>query len=213
MSLIPEGINRYAEFFSTPENQVLTRLTRETHIKTERGEMLSGHLQGMFLQMLSASIQPSAILEIGTFTGYSAFCLAKGVKKDGILYTVDIDDELQDMAQKYWEQGGIGHKIKCLAGKAMDVLPTIDMQFDIIFIDADKSNYSSYYEMALERLAPNGVILIDNVLYGGEVMMPPEFQSKNAKAIQELNIKIKNDYRVEHVLLPIRDGIMMVRKL
>ncbi len=212
ITILPESIGTYAEQFTTPETAMMTALGRETHMKTGRGEMLSGHMQGAFLSMFSQAMRPERILEIGTFTGYSAGCLAKGLTANGILHTIDIDEELHDMAYKYWEHAGVAEKIRQYTGSALDVLLTIDETFDLVFIDADKVNYEAYYDLVFDKLKPGGFILADNVLYDGEVVLPVEQQSKNARAIHLFNEKVKADPRVEHMLLPLRDGIMMVRK-
>jgi len=174
--------------------------------------MLSGHLQGALLQMLSNMIRPRRILEIGTFTGYSAICLAGGLAEDGKLHTIEIDEELYDMAYRYVSDSGMQDKIVQHIGAATAIIPALDETFDLVFIDADKSNYCRYYDLVFDKVAVGGYILADNVLYDGEVVLPREQQSKNAKAIQDYNDKIRADERVTHLLLPVRDGIMVVRK-
>lgn len=210
--LLPVAINDYAEKYTTPEMPVLAKLNRETHIKVELPVMLSGHLQGKVLQMVSQMIQPERILEIGTYTGYSAICLAQGLTDDGLLHTIDINEELQDMCFRYFCEAGLEKKIIQHIGKAAEIIPGLNEQFDLVFIDADKQNYSLYYDMVFDKVPVGGFILADNVLYDGEVVQPAEQQSKNARAIHSFNEKVKQDKRVEHVLLPVRDGIMIVRK-
>ncbi len=211
--LLPKEIQIYSDHYTTPEPANMAALDRETHMKTGRGEMLSGHMQGSFLQMFSMAVQPARILEIGTFTGYSATCLAKGLREGGKLHTIDVDEELHDLAYRYWEKAGVAHKIVQHTGNGADIIPTINEVFDLAFIDADKLNYELYYELVFEKTRPGGFILADNVLYGGEVVLPTAAQSKNAKAMHQFNEHVKADNRVEHMLLPLRDGIMVVRKL
>lgn len=211
--LLPADINQYAEDYTTPETPALAALNRETHIKVELPNMLSGHLQGGVLQMISCMIKPKRILEIGTFTGYSAICLAKGLANEGFLHTIDINEELQDMCFRYFCEAGLDKKIIQHIGKAAEIIPALNEQFDLVFIDADKQNYSLYYDMVFDKVPVGGFILADNVLYDGEVVLPSGQQSKNARAIHSFNEKVRADKRVEHVLLPVRDGIMIVRKL
>ena len=213
MTLLSDDIGRYAEQFTTPAPPYMAALTRETNMKTGRGEMLSGHLQGAFLEMFSYALQPSAILEIGTFTGYSACCLARGLKPGGKLHTIDIDEELHDMAYRYWQQAGVADLITQYTGEGADVIPGLDMTFDLVFIDADKLNYERYFDLVFDKVKPGGFILADNVLYDGEVVQPLAQQSKNARAMHQFNERITNDPRVENMLLPLRDGIMVIRKL
>ncbi len=210
--LIERSLDEYSEKFTTPEPQVLAALNRETNMKVNLPVMLSGHLQGALLQMISHMISPKYILEIGTFTGYSAICLAQGLKEGGTLHTIDNNEELEDMCFRYFCEAGLQNKIKQHIGNGKDIIPKLEMNFDLVFIDADKQNYSLYYDMVFDKVPVGGFILVDNVLYDGEVVLPLEQQSKNAKAISKFNEKVKGDGRVEHVLLPVRDGIMLVRK-
>jgi caffeoyl-CoA O-methyltransferase len=210
---LPPELNTYAEDFTTPENKVLAALNRETHIKVELPQMLSGQLQGALLSMISQMLKPRQVLEIGTYTGYSAICLAQGLTDDGHLHTIDINEELQDMAFRYFCEAGLEKKITQHIGQAKDVIGKLNHNFDLVFIDADKQNYSLYYDMVFDKVPLGGYILADNVLYNGEVVLPVEEQSKNARAMHEFNTKVRDDKRVEHLLLPIRDGIMMVRKI
>lgn len=205
-------LNVYAENMTSPEPHALAALNRETHLKAEMPQMLSGHLQGALLAMLSRMIRPRRILEIGTYTGYSAICLAQGLAEDGLLHTIDINEELADMQQRYWQQAGVAGKIKAHIGKAAEVIPAIDEIFDLVFIDADKQGYSAYYDLVIGRVRPGGFIFADNVLYDGEVLLPESGQSKNGKAIQAFNKKIKADGRVTQVLLPLRDGLFIMQK-
>lgn len=206
------NINNYAETYTTPEDPVLSRLNRETNLKVELPIMLSGHLQGAVLQALSFMMRPRRILEIGTYTGYSAICLAKGLADDGHLHTIDINEELKDMCFRYICDAGLEGRISQHIGRAEKIIPTLNDTFDLVFIDADKVSYSLYYDQVFDKVRKGGFILADNVLYDGEVVLPEAEQSKNAKAIHAFNEKLRNDSRIEHVLLPIRDGIMIARK-
>lgn len=206
------NINNYVEAFTSPEDPVLARLNRETNVKVALPIMLSGHIQGVVLQMISQMIHPRRILEVGTYTGYSAICLAKGLAEDGHLHTIDVNEELQDMCFRYICDAGLEEKITQHIGKAEKIIPELDEVFDLVFLDADKVNYGLYYDQVFDKVRPGGFILADNVLYDGEVTLPAEQQSKNAKAIHAFNEKLRNDSRIEHVLLPVRDGIMIARK-
>jgi predicted O-methyltransferase YrrM len=211
--LIPPSIENYACDYSTEESLVLSQLNRETHLKVNLPIMLSGHLQGKVLEFISYMIQPKQVLEIGTYTGYSAICLAAGLKENGELHTIDINEELYDMCQSYFEKAGLSKKIIQHIGHAADIIPRIDCIFDLVFIDADKQNYHLYYDLVIDRLPIGAYILADNVLYDGEVLLAQEEQSKNAKAIQAFNEKIRDDKRVIQVLLPIRDGLLLMKKI
>jgi caffeoyl-CoA O-methyltransferase len=210
--LLSPNINNYVETYTTPEDTVLAKLNRETNLKVALPVMLSGHLQGAVLQALSYMLRPRRILEIGTYTGYSAICLAKGLTEDGHLHTIDINEELQEMCFRYICDSGLERKITQHIGEAEHIIPTLDEEFDLVFIDADKTNYGLYYDQVFDKVRKGGFILADNVLYDGEVVLPVEEQSKNAKAIHAYNEKLRNDDRIEHVLLPVRDGIMIARK-
>jgi predicted O-methyltransferase YrrM len=211
--LIPPSIENYACDYSTEESLVLSQLNRETHLKVNLPIMLSGHLQGKVLEFISHMIQPKQVLEIGTYTGYSAICLAAGLKENGELHTIDINEELYGMCQSYFEKAGLSKKIIQHIGHAADIIPRIDCIFDLVFIDADKQNYHLYYDLVIDRLPIGAYILADNVLYDGEVLLAQEEQSKNAKAIQAFNEKIRADKRVIQVLLPIRDGLLLMKKI
>jgi len=212
-SLLSEQIENYTEAYTSPESPVLAALNRETNLKRGDAVMISGHLQGAVLQMLSHMIRPANILEIGTFTGYSAICLAQGLRTGGQLHTIEIDEELYDMAAKYITEAGLRNTITQHIGVAAEVIPTIDASFDLVFIDADKSNYEKYFDLVFDKVSLGGYIIADNVLYDGEVVWPAEEQSKNARAICSFNEKVKADSRVERLLLPVRDGLMIVRKI
>ncbi len=211
--LISEALQRYAEKYTTKETPVLSALNRETNLKITMPQMLSGHVQGAFLQMISRMIKPRRILEVGTYTGYSAICLAQGLTEDGHLHTIDINEELEEMVRKYFTEAWLDQKITQHIGKAADIITGLDENFDLVFIDADKQNYSLYYDLVFDKVPIGGYILADNVLYNGEVVQPEDEQSRNAKAIHEFNEKVSADPRVERLLLPVRDGIMIMRKI
>lgn len=211
--LISKALDQYSEQFTTPETEVLASLNRETNMKIPMPVMLSGHLQGSLLAMLSHMIKPNNILEIGTYTGYSAICLAQGLQEGGHLQTIDINEELEDICFSYFCKAGLQDKIVQHIGSASEIIPRLAGSFDLVFIDADKQNYHLYYDLVIDRVPVGGYILADNVLYDGEVVLPVEEQSKNARAIHAFNEKVRQDKRVEHVLLPVRDGIMVMRKI
>lgn len=210
MEFFPEALQEYCEAHSTPEKEVLKELNRKTHLDVLMPRMLSGHHQGAFLQMLSHMAQPKQILEIGTYTGYSAICLAQGLKEGGTLHTIDINEELEDLTKEFFQKAGIQDKVKQYVGNALEIIPEIDETFDLVFIDADKVNYSNYYDLVLPKLKPGGIILADNVLWSGKVV--EDASDKSTDAIKAFNKKVAEDDRVENVLVPIRDGVLMVRK-
>jgi caffeoyl-CoA O-methyltransferase len=211
MDFIDADIQHYSEKFTLPESLALQELSRETHAKVLMPRMLSGHLQGRLLSMFSHMIQPGRILEIGTYTGYSAICLAEGLKENGLLHTIDINEELEQMAKKYFEKAGLQNKIIIHIGNALEIIPALDEVFDLVFIDADKENYSAYYDLVFDKVRTGGFILADNVLWSGKVL--EKKKDKDTAAIHAYNQKILHDNRVENVLLPVRDGIMIARKI
>jgi predicted O-methyltransferase YrrM len=213
MDVIPAAVNAFAEKYTSPENDVLHRLHRETYLKVEQPHMLSGHLQGQLLSMISYMLRPRRILEIGTYTGYSAICLAQGLTTDGLLYTLDINEEREEMCKRYFREAGLEHKIRQRIGTAAGIIPQLNETFDLVFIDADKQGYANYFDLVWEKLRPGGFILADNVLYHGEVLNDPSQQSANAKAMLGFCEKVKADARAEQVLLTIRDGLLMIRKI
>jgi len=213
MDVIPAAVNAFAEKYTSPENDVLHRLHRETYLKVEQPHMLSGHLQGQYLSMVSHMVQPRRILEIGTYTGYSAICLAQGLTADGLLYTLDINEEREELCRRYFKEAGLENKIQLRIGKAADIIPQLQETFDLVFIDADKQGYANYLDLVWEQLRPGGFILADNVLYHGEVLQDESQQSANAKAMIAFCEKVKADTRAEQVLLTIRDGLLMIRKI
>ena len=212
MDVIPLAVEAYAERYSSPEAGVLNRLNRETYLKVEQPHMLSGHLQGQYLTMVSQMLQPRRILEIGTYTGYSAICLAQGLTADGLLYTIDINEEREEMCKRYFKEAGLEQKIQLRIGKAADIIPQLQETFDLVFIDADKQGYDQYYDLVWDKLRPGGLILADNVLYHGEVLQEEQQQSANAKAMVQFCEKVKADNRATQLLLTIRDGLLMIRK-
>lgn len=213
MQFIPEKIEKYSELFSSKESDVLAELNRETHLHIMIPQMLSGHIQGNFLRMISFMIQAKTILEVGTFTGYSAICLAEGLQKGGVLHTIDINEELEDICSKYFKKSGFEDKIKHHIGNALDIIPKIKGTFDLVFLDADKINYSNYYDLLIDRVSKGGYIIADNVLWSGKVVEPIKPNDKDTKALHAYNKKINEDPRVENYLIPIRDGLMIARKL
>lgn len=210
--ITPDPINFYAEQYTTPEDPVQASLNRETHAQVKGAQMISGHLQGMVLQLLSHMIAPMQILELGTYTGYSAISLARGLKPGGKLHTIDIDPYLQDMRDQYWQEAGLKDRIVQHIGEAATVIPKIKGDFDLVFIDADKKNYGHYFDLLIDRIPAGGFMIADNVLFHGEVILPPDQQSNTAGHIHEFNKKIAADDRVEQVIVPVRDGITLIRK-
>ena len=208
-----EKIEKYILDHTKEEDSLLAELNRETYLKVIQPRMLSGHLQGKFLEMISCMINPKAILEIGTYTGYSAICLAKGLSVDGILHTIEINPEFNIFSEKYFERSGLKYKIQQHTGSALDIIPQMDEVFDLVFIDADKENYLNYYKLVFDKVKTGGFILADNALWDGKVIKNPNQQDKETKGIDEFNKHIQKDKRVENMLLPLRDGIMMIRKL
>ncbi|WP_340075612.1 O-methyltransferase [Leptobacterium sp. I13] len=214
MHFLSEVIEKYVAEHSQDEPELLKELSRETHLKVIHPRMLSGHLQGRILSLFSKIVRPNNILEIGTYTGYSAICMAEGLAKDGQLYTIDINEELFDFQRAYFDRSGYGKQIVQHVGDALDIIPTLDMHFDMVFIDADKPNYSAYFDLVIDRMTPGGIILSDNVLWSGKVIENPiDENDKSAVALVAYNKKLKNDPRIETVLLPIRDGLTLSRVL
>lgn len=212
MDFLPEKIDQYAENHTSPESEVLANLNRDTQAKILRARMLSGHIQGRTLSMMSHMMRPKRILEIGTYTGYSALCLAEGLTEDGLLHTIDINEELEDFTQSYFDKSEHGKKIKMHIGNAMEIIPELNETWDMVFIDADKSNYANYYNLVFDHVRPGGFIIADNVLWSGKVVEPLKPQDIDTKALLEFNEMVTKDERVENVLLPIRDGLMVARK-
>jgi caffeoyl-CoA O-methyltransferase len=213
MNFLPEILENYIEQHTKPEPEILKKLNRETHAHVLMPQMLSGHLQGRFLKMLTCMIQPKQVLEIGTFTGYSALCIAEGLTEEGMLHTIDINEELTDMVKKYLTEAGADKKVKTYTGNALQIIPELKYTFDMVFIDADKKNYLKYYELVFEKVRKGGYIIADNVLWSGKVVETKGKIDEDTKSIMAYNDKIMNDSRVENVLVPIRDGLMIARKI
>ena len=212
MDFLSEELQRYVEEHTTPETELLQKLNRETHAKVMRPRMLSGHLQGRILSIFSHMIKPENILEIGTYTGYSAICMAEGLKDGGKLYTLDINEELEAMVKSYFKEAGLEEKIDYRIGNALDIIPELNVSFDMVFIDADKVNYSNYFDLVIDKVSPGGFIIADNVLWSGKVVNDGK-TDKDTQVILDFNTKMHNDERVENVLFPVRDGLMVMRKL
>jgi len=211
MHFIPEALDEYVVAHSENEPDLLKALTRETYQKILQPRMLSGHYQGRLLSMLSKLIRPKTILEIGTYTGYSALCLAEGMQPEGELHTIDINEELHDFQRKYFDASTYGDQMYQYTGNALDIIPDIDRTFDLVFIDADKPNYPAYFHAIIEKMSPNGIILSDNVLWSGKVLQPLQKNDVSTEALLEYNTLLKEDSRVETVVLPIRDGLTISR--
>jgi predicted O-methyltransferase YrrM len=213
MDFLPEKINDYVIAHSQAEPDLLQELSRETWQKVLQPRMLSGHLQGRVLSMLSKLIHPKNILEIGTYTGYSALCLAEGIQKDGELHTIDINEELHDVQRRFFDASGFGSQIVQHTGNALNIIPKLNKGFDLVFIDADKRNYPNYLEILLPKLTSGAVILSDNVLWSGKIVEPVEKEDFDTKALLIYNDLLNNHPQLETVLLPIRDGLTISRML
>jgi caffeoyl-CoA O-methyltransferase len=210
MPITDPAIESYISQFLTAEDKHLTQLDRKTNLSTLAPRMLSGHLQGNFLSIISALLKPKRILEIGTFTGYSSICLAEGLTEDGMLYTLEIDEETSVIAQDFINRSPNASKIKVVIGEAQKIIPTLEEEWDLVFIDADKEAYPKYYDMVIDRVRSGGAILIDNVLWSGKVT--DQEMDKKTKILHELNQRISQDPRVKNVILPLRDGLNLVLK-
>jgi len=213
MHFISPELENYIEKHSEKEPELLAALNKETYQKVLLPRMLSGHFQGRVLSMLSKLIRPLNILEIGTYTGYSALCLCEGMQESGTLHTIDIKEELVDFQRKHFDKSPWGSQIVQHLGEALDIIPTLDIQFDLVFIDADKENYINYFELIVPKMNKGGIILSDNVLWSGKVLEPLDIKDISTKILLEYNLLLKNDPRVETVLLPIRDGLTVSRVL
>ncbi len=212
MEFIEKEIEDYALNHTKPESELLKKINRETHAKIMMSRMLSGHLQGRLLSMFSNMIKPNYILEIGTYTGYSALCLAEGLSEKGKIITIDINEEIEKFVRSFFEQSEYKNKIDYQIGNALDIIPNINHELDLVFIDADKENYSNYYNLVFDKVKKGGYIIADNVLWSGKVLMDDIKLDKDTKAIKAFNDKIQQDDRVENILLPVRDGLMICRK-
>ncbi len=212
MHFIPEALDDYVVKHTEDEPELLQKLTRETFQKILQPRMSSGPYQGRVLSIISKLINPKNILEIGTFTGYSTLCLAEGMQADGQLHTIDVNEELFDFQRKYFDASEFGSKIIQHLGNALDIIPELDTTFDLVFIDADKDNYVNYFNLIIDKMNVGGIILSDNVLWSGKVIEPLNPKDKMTKAVLEYNTLLKEDDRVETVVLPIRDGLTISRK-
>lgn len=214
MEFINEEIQQYVEAHSEKESEHLAAINRDTNAHVLYPRMLSGHLQGRILSMISHMIAPAAILEIGTYTGYSALCLAEGLQADGKIVTIDVNEELEDRVRQHFSKSAYKHQIDYRIGNALDVIPTLSETFDLVFIDADKINYSKYFDLVLEKVRVGGFIIADNVLWSGKVVDDSKkSQDADTKALVAFNSYVHADKRVQNVLLPVRDGLMILRKL
>lgn len=214
MSIVESGIDNYLENHVSRASDILNKIERETYLKSIYPRMLSGNVQGKFISMLSKMIRPENILEIGTFTGYSAICLAEGLTENGQLHTIEINEELKDQNQKHFDEAGLSDKITSYFGNALDIIPQIGIQFDLIFIDADKLNYCKYFDLTFEKLKTGGFILADNVLWSGKVLAENSKKAdKDTVAIKKFNDKVQLDNRVENVMIPLRDGMTLIQKI
>lgn len=211
MHFLPENLDDYVVAHSAQEPAHLKALTKETYQKILQPRMLSGAYQGRVLSMISKLVNPKSILEIGTFAGYSALCLAEGLQKDGTLHTIDIKEEMQDFQRKHFDASPYGSQITQHLGQALDIIPTINTTFDLVFIDADKRNYINYFHTIIGKMNPGGIILSDNVLWSGKVVEPLKKKDVDTKVLLDYNILLNEDPRVETVLLPIRDGLTVSR--
>jgi predicted O-methyltransferase YrrM len=214
MDFIDESLQRYVDNHTEEEPLLLQRINRETHKEVLRPRMLSGHFQGRVLSLFSNMIKPKSVLEIGTYTGYSALALAEGLSEDGKITTIDKNEELESRVRRYFDEAGLTKKITYIIGDALNVIPELEETFDLVFIDADKKNYGNYYQLVFDNVISGGYFLIDNVLWSGKVLSATDEKiDKDTRAILDFNEQVHMDHRVQNVLLPIRDGLMILRKL
>ena len=212
MEFLDPAIEQYALTHTQAEPEILAKLNRETWLKVLQPRMLSGHMQGRFLSLMSHLIKPKRILEIGTYTGYSAICMAEGLAQDGKLHTIDINEELETMVRQYIEKAGLSDKIEMHVGNAMEIIPELNEKWDLVFIDADKENYLNYFNLIIDKVRPGGLIIADNVLWSGKILHAAAPNDEETSALQAFNKAVSADNRVESQLLPIRDGLMLLRK-
>lgn len=212
MEFLSEDLQQYVEDHTEPESDLLQQINRETHLHVLKPRMLSGHLQGRVLSMLSHMIRPKHILEIGTYTGYAALCMAEGLQPDGKLITIDNNEELSVRTKEYFSSSDYAGQIEMEVGNAMDIIPTLKEKWDLVFIDADKSNYANYFDLVIDQMNSGGFIIADNVLWSGKVFDKTK-NDNDTEAIRDFNQKMHTDPRVQNVLFPIRDGLMILRKL
>jgi predicted O-methyltransferase YrrM len=211
--LIDHKIQHYCDEHTSDEDRILYELYRETNLKILRPRMLSCKSQGTFLKMISRLVRPKRILELGTYTGYSTICLADGLQPDGKIYTIEKNPELKDIIEKYFQKSDINDKTNLLVGNALELIPTLDETWDLIFIDADKTNYINYYKLLIPALSPNGIMLVDNVLWSGKIVEEIKPNDKDTQAILAFNDFVQQDERVINMILPFRDGMMMIERI
>lgn len=212
-NFIDSKIFNYSLSKSSKEPKILNDLNRETHLKILNPRMLSGHYQGRILSIVSKIIKPKTVLEIGTYTGYSTICLSEGLDKNGSIHTIDHNEELLVIQNKYFKKAGISEKVKQYTGDATKIIKKLNLDFDLVFIDADKENYPLYFDLIIEKVKPGGVIIADNILWSGKILEKVEEEDYATKSIIEFNDKVNNDDRVETIILPIRDGLSLIRKI
>ena len=212
-NFIDSKIFNYSLSKSSKEPKILNDLNRETHLKILNPRMLSGHYQGRILSLVSKIIKPKTVLEIGTYTGYSTICLSEGLEKNGSIHTIDNNEELLVIQNKYFKKAGISEKVKQYTGDATKIVKKLNFDFDLVFIDADKENYPLYFDSIIEKVKPGGVIIADNILWSGKILEKVEEEDYATKSIIEFNDKVNNDERVEVIILPIRDGLSLIRKI
>ncbi|MBT8218675.1 MAG: O-methyltransferase [Bacteroidia bacterium] len=210
MNFSLKKLEKYCSELSSEIDPVLYALERETHLKTLSPQMISGHLQGLFLQFIAQMIKPLQILEIGTFTGYATICMARGLQAGGLLHTIEVKKELRHIIEKYFQEAGIQDKVKLHIGDALKVIPTIKGEFDLVYIDGAKFDYENYYNLVLERVNPGGFIIVDNVLWSGKVV--DQAKDKDTRTLHNFNLYLKDDTRTENLILPLRDGIAIIQK-
>ncbi|MEJ2005731.1 MAG: O-methyltransferase [Cyclobacteriaceae bacterium] len=211
MDFLSPGLQEYAEAHTTSESEVLQFINRETHSKVLSPRMLSGHLQGRLLSAFSHMLRPERILEIGTYTGYSAVCMAEGLAPNGKLYTIDVNEELEERVRSHFEKAGITDRVEFLIGDAREIIPTLKETWDLVFIDADKLAYPQYFDLVIDNMREGGFIIVDNVLWSGKIV--EDVHDKKTESMRAFNKKIMDDPRVENILLPVRDGLMVIRKI
>ncbi len=210
MDFLSNDLSKYIEQHTTPASELLNTIERITHQRVLMPRMISGHLQGRVLSMLSKIVRPRSILEIGTYTGYSALCLAEGLQKGGKLVTIDINLELEEMVKDFFDQSQYRENLDYKIGNALEIIPLLEDSFDLVFIDADKENYSNYYDLVFDKMRSGGIIIADNVLWSGKVLL--DENDKDTIALRKFNQKVQDDSRIENVLFPVRDGLMVIRK-
>ena len=212
-NFVDKKILEYVQNKTSEESNILNDLSRETHLKVLNPRMLSGHYQGRLLSLISKLIKPKSILEIGTYTGYSTLCLIEGLEKKGLIHTIDHNEELLNIQNKFFKRAKVSNRIKQYTGDAKEIIKNLEVKFDLIFIDADKENYSLYYVLVFDKLKSGGIIIADNILWSGKILEKVEKDDYATQSIINFNNKIKNDERVEKIILPIRDGLSLIRKI